>query len=125
MGLGIFGHSYSTYDKKPSTTVVERIIEKPIYVDRLPNPDPLNWILNRSEEVGSFLIVDITYPDCVNYEGRKLMLYKWATVDDLIRQKTIDPHFSSNKKFHSPIARFEPTEFGWKMARTLAKKLGK
>jgi len=126
MGISPFSHWFE--DEKPtcvSERVIERVIEKPVYVDRFPNPDPLNWILNKSEEIGSFLIIDITYPDCVNYEGRKLMLYKWATVGDLVRQEKIDPHFSSNKKLHSPIARFEPTEYGWKMARILAKELDK
>jgi len=47
------------------------------------------------------------------------MLYKDATVDDLKNQRSLDPHFSSNKRFHSPIARFEPTELGWNMAETL------
>ena len=36
-------------------------------------------------------------------------------LEDLINQKTIDPHFSDNYKYHSPVARFEPTEEGWEM----------
>ena len=124
MGIGL-GHlgSYSSYDKKPQTTVIERIVKKPIYVNKLPNPDPTNWILNKSKKIGDYLIVDITYPDCTNYEGRKLMLYAGVTIRKLRNQRSIDPHFSSNKKFYSPIARFEPTEFGWDMAELLAYKL--
>jgi hypothetical protein len=123
MGLGIFGSSYSIYDKSPTnTTLIERIIEKPVYKS-LPNPDPYNWIINKSYKEGRFLLIDITYPDCTNYEGRKIMLYEDATLVGLKRQKILDPHFSSNKKFHSPVARFEPTEYGWQMAQGLIKIL--
>ena len=45
-----------------------------------------------------------------------------VTKEELIKQGKdvgIDPHFSDNKKYHSPIARFEPTDRGWEMALTL------
>jgi hypothetical protein len=122
IGIGHMGHSSSIYDKKPQT-VIERIVEKPVYISRMPNPDPMNWILNKSKKMGNYLIVDVTYPDCTNYEGRKFMLYEGVTIRELRNQRSLDPHFSSNKKFHSPIARFEPTESGWNMAELLACKL--
>lgn len=128
MGLHTMGSvsSYSSYDKKERVIdrvdkeMIEKIIQNSVGVKKLPNPDPMNWILNKSEEIGNYLIVDITYPDCVNYEGRKIMLYEGVTVKKLKAQKSLDPHFSSNKKFYSPIARFEPTEYGWEMAEKLA-----
>ena len=45
-----------------------------------------------------------------NSSKRNLWLLK------LKGQKSIDPHFSENKKFFSPIARFEPTLEGEEMA---------
>jgi hypothetical protein len=37
-------------------------------------------------------------------------------IEALKCQKIIDPHFSDNKNFYSPIARFVPTDDGWRMA---------
>jgi hypothetical protein len=112
MGIGLFARSHSSYDRCCGTKEIIR----EVIVDRAgknPNPDPYNWILEHSLQNGDFLLVHIRYPDCTNYEGRKMMLYRGCTIDDLKAQKTIDPHFSSNKKYHSPIARFEPTNEGW------------
>jgi hypothetical protein len=66
--------------------------------------------------IGNLLILEIEYPDCTNYEGRKLLVFENVTVNDLIKQRSIDPHFSENKKYISPIARFRPNEEGWKDA---------
>ena len=120
IGIGMRGSS-STYDKKPNTVYVDRVVER--VIEKLPNPDPFNWILEKSEKIGDYLIVLVVYPDCTNYEGRKIMLYEGATVKDLRSQRSLDPHFSSNKEYFTPIARFEPTEFGWEMATKLAKGL--
>ena len=47
------------------------------------------------------------------------MLFENVTMQQLKKQKLVDPHFSDNAKFYSPIARFEPTEKGWEMALKL------
>jgi hypothetical protein len=128
MGVGIFDH-YRSDNRIPINsiqTIIERVeAEKKA---KNPNPDPYNWIINDTFINGSwdkniYLLIDITYPDCTNYEGRKIMLYENVTEDDLRKQKTLDPHFSSNKRFHSPIARFEPTKEGWEMGKLLAMEL--
>ena len=80
-----------------------------------PNPDPSNYIVKRYKALDGHLLIEINYPDCTNYEGNKILLYKNTTLIDLINQKHLDPHFSENKSFRSPIARFEPTPSGWKM----------
>ena len=85
------------------------------------NPYPANYKIIDTLTYGDILIVEIQYPDCKNYEGRKILVYEGVTSQELRKQKYIDPHFSINKKFHSPIARFEPTERGWKMAESFAK----
>ena len=101
MGLGL-GFSRSTYDGPGP-----------------PNPDPANYRILRSDKYGPFLLVEVLYPDCTNYEGRKILLYKGVTLADLDRQGSIDPHFSENSKFASPIVRFMPTETGWEMGRCM------
>lgn len=90
---------------------------------KLPNPDPANYKIVKAKEIGNFLIVMINYPDCINYEGQKILLFQGVTLIDLVNQKYIDPHFFKDKKYASPIARFVPDEKGWDMAETLAKVL--
>lgn len=90
------------------------------------NPDPSNYCILRSLKIGNYLILEIKYHDCTNYEGRKVLVFNGVSLDKLLRhQKLIDPHFSSNPNFYSPIARFVPTEEGWEMAFKFAKFLEK
>ena len=70
------------------------------------------------------LIVEIQYPDCINYEGKKILVFENVEYSDLMKQGSIDPHFSDNKKFKSPIARFSPTERGWQMAEVFCATWG-
>ena len=86
---------------------------------KLPNPDPFNYRVIKSKQVGRFLVLMVKYPDCTNYEGQKTMIFEDCTLDDLNGQGSIDPHFCDNKAYRSPIARFEPTDRGWKMAVSL------
>ena len=89
---------------------------------KLPNPDPHNYKINKAEEIGGYLILEIHYPDCVNFEGKKVLLFK-ATLLEVVNQKVIDPHFFNDPKIISPIARFVPTKEGWEMAKLLVKNL--
>jgi hypothetical protein len=92
-------------------------------IKNLPNPDPKNYKIIKSEFINGHLIVMINYPDCTNYEGNKLLLYKFCTLEELLKQKYIDPHFSDNEKFKHPFARFEPTDEGWHYATFIAKHM--
>jgi hypothetical protein len=107
MGIRLFNRSASTYEEPH-----ERKIRK-IY---LPNPDPNNYEIISSTQVGSTLILEICYPDCKNYEGHKIMLYKNTTLDNLKIQGSIDPHFCNNPNKKSPFLRIEPTKEGLDMA---------
>lgn len=84
------------------------------------NPDPNNWKILKAVEKGPYLLLMMEYPNCTNYEGKKILVFENITLIDLVNQKQIDPHFfPANPKFKSPIARFEPTDKGWKMAEML------
>lgn len=87
-------------------------------VDVNPNPD--KWEIHDAVQVGKALVVKIKYPNCINYEGVKILVFKEMTLFGLIKQKKIDPHFFQDKKYVSPIARFEPTDFGWDLALKVA-----
>lgn len=115
MGLGIL--SKSSYDKP---TIVERIVEvfKP-----LPNPNPTRFKITAVRKIGTYLIALINYPDCKNYEGNKILIYQGLKIKELRAFKTIDPHFSNNIQYKSPIARFAPTKSGWRMAVRMCRML--
>ena len=113
MGLHI-GFSSSSYDK-PRVVYVDNTVSKP--TNKFPNPNPKNFKILKSEEHGNYLVIEVNYPDCTNYEGNKILVYNNVELTDLvIKQGSIDPHFSENPNFYSPIARFEPTDRGWQMA---------
>ncbi len=108
MGIRLFSHD--EYD----SPIIGKIVPK-------GNPSPSNYKILETLTFGNMLIVEIQYPDCNNYEGKKILVYEGITISQLKKQKLIDPHFSENKNFYSPVARFEPTQKGWKMAESFAK----
>ena len=89
-------------------------------VEKSTNPDPNNYIVEEAVQVQKWLVVRLHYPDCTNYEGRKILVFKDLSAIDLLKQKFIDPHFYESDKLASPIARFVPTDEGWTMALRLA-----
>ena len=101
MGVGIFDH-YRSDNRIPINsiqTIIERVeVEKKA---KNPNPDPYNWIINDTFINGSwdkniYLLIDITYPDCTNYEGRKIMLY-----ENVLKKNNQEQHFFH--QFHYKI----------------------
>jgi hypothetical protein len=118
--MGIFGKKSSSTFEQPSCVVNVTVKQEPA---TLPNPDPSNYKIVKLEQHGSYLLMLINYPDCTNYEGNKILLYKDVTLAKLMFQKVLDPHFCGNKKYHSPIARFEPTQFGWDCGVRLMKNI--
>ena len=86
------------------------------------SPDPKRYKILDYKEDNKYLLIKIKYLDCTNYEGEKILLYKTSYMR-LISQQLIDPHFSENKNYISPIARFEPTEYGWELGKKLIKEL--
>ena len=118
MGINIFkGHrpgSSSSFEK--SVTVASPAKQKKIK----GNPDPNNWQLIRAKSfAGGFLLIELEYPDCSNYEGRKILVFKDVDSKALFAQGAIDPHFFPDGKYKSPMARFEPTDRGWSMAEIM------
>jgi len=63
MGVIKFFRSASSYD-----TARDRTVES--------NPDPLNFKIIKHLEINNNLIVWINYPDSVNYEGNKILVFK-------------------------------------------------
>lgn len=110
MGLGIGMSKCSCSCQSTPTASVLRT---------LPNPDPKNFRIIKAYEGVSGVALRVEYPDCTNYEGVKILLFREVSLKRLLKRKTLDPHFC-DKGFHkSPFARFEPTDFGWNIAVTL------
>ena len=85
------------------------------------NPNPQRFEILRVAKQGTFLIVEVRYPDCTNYEGRKILLFKGNMTEAKLRRlESLDPHFTNNSQVAAPVARFEPTPNGWDMAIRLA-----
>jgi hypothetical protein len=87
-----------------------------------PNPDPLNFRILDLEQVGNQVVAKIKYPDCTNFEGVKVCVFANTTCAELKGRRSIDPHFSEAGT--GPIARFEPTIRGAKLACELAVSMG-
>ena len=87
-------------------------------IPNAPDPDPLNFNIIKIQQVGDNLVVLINYPNCTNYEGNKICLFKSMNIKTVIGMDTLDPHFSEND--NSPFARFRPTDAGWEKAVLVA-----
>lgn len=126
MGVGGFRSSGSCFDKKcnceDNSVGVGFSWSRDTSPNKNPgNPNPREYSIKKHWTYKNYLVIQIRYSGCTNYEGNKILVFKNATREDLERQKVIDPHFSENKTFLSPIARFEPTQTGWSNASKFIK----
>lgn len=86
------------------------------------SPNPKNFRILNHQSFGKFFLVEINYPDCINFEGNKILLYENSNISELEKLDSIDPHFSDKKNL-SPIARFCPNNDGRALAVRVAKFL--
>ena len=84
-----------------------------------PEPDPKNFRVLEEMVIGGRSILLVYYPGCTTFEGKKLLLlkFKWNSNSTEI----LDPHLLGGK--HPVIARFEPNEQGWALAKACARML--
>ena len=40
------------------------------------NPNPANYKIISTLKIGNILIAEIVYPDCKNYEGKKILVFE-------------------------------------------------
>ena len=98
MGLRMFGNSSGNYGAG--------------------NPSPSRYTIEKLIHIGGFYISLIKYPDCTNYEGKKILVTTRAPDP----AKPLDPHFTIDYNINCGlVARFEPTDKGWKMAEHFAR----
>lgn len=75
------------------------------------DPNPHKFIILDYIEKSGGILVKIKYPNCTNYEGIKILLFKDKNIKQIRALDTLDPHFLKNDS--SLIARFVPTDEGW------------
>jgi hypothetical protein len=74
-----------------------------------PNPFRYKVLLTEYFDNATLLVVE--YPDCENYEGKKILVYGGRFEPN----GCLDPHFS--REGRSPIARFKPEHHILELAR--------
>jgi hypothetical protein len=109
-------HSRNSWDGATQTEYV--------YADRISNnPDPTCFVIKKTEQVDRFLIAEVHYPNCQNYEGNKIVVFEGVPEKVLREQTSLDPHFCDSPNHPSPVARFEPTARGWNYALVFCQKV--
>jgi len=91
----------------------------------LINPDPYSFTIYKKVQIGKHCVCGVTYHNCTNYEGKKILLYKDTDISQFKLVEKLDPHFSEDKNGLYPFARFEPTEEGIEKAILLATLMDK
>jgi hypothetical protein len=91
-----------------------------ISIPNTSTPDPTNFEIKKKITINGYPIFWVQYPDVENYEGNKILVYPKHFNTEIIKDR-MDPHFFT--RGDSPIARFEPTAYGWLLAKTLTKNL--
>ena len=86
-----------------------------------PDPDPFRFTILKSHSEGGLTLAKVYYHGCTNYEGSKILLFR-KDVGKLAALDTLDPHFLETDE-NGLLARFVPTEEGWKLGMALLQSL--
>lgn len=120
MGIGIIStDSTPVKPQKSYSSLREWIISNCRFKKDL-NPNPVKFKIVRNEYLSPFTLLWVNYPNCVNYEGNKILVFR-GDPDFIVNVSFLDPHFAEGKRL---IARFVPTEDGWDMARRFCISFG-
>ncbi len=83
------------------------------------NPDPFNFKILNTVTFRNCIVATVNFPDCTNYEGNKILVFKSNSHVCLSKEK-LDPHFCKDSDL---IARFVPTYEGYCTALELCEHL--
>ena len=97
-----------------------------------PTPDSKRYEVVDVKRVGPHLVLKVKYPNCFAcaYEGNKVMVFINVTEGDVLKWRSIDPHFRADQstdptRAPSPAARFPASDAGWADALAYAASLGR
>ena len=112
--MGVYGMSS---DSRDCTDTPKKEF---VPVEGSSTPDPTDFKVIKKIIANGYPIFLVNYPGVRNYEGNKILMYPKFFNTDLLKRR-MDPHFFTYGD--SPIARFEPTKYGWELAIKLAESL--
>jgi hypothetical protein len=112
--MGLYFGMRNSIKKSGSNYETERVSEF--------DPNPTKFMIRKFTEQNGNLAILVDYPNCKNYEGAKVIVYKNTNWEQVRRLKELDPHFT-NEASIKPFARFEPTTEGWLKAVELLNAL--
>jgi hypothetical protein len=124
LGIGMSGNSAPHY--VPQSVCYDDVptpIQPLKYVNKQGQPTDGNPKANRFGvtrwmEKDNKIVVMLNYPDAINYNGNKILVFDNAEMFwKCVRENDVDPHFL--EAHYSPVARFEPTDRGWELAQAL------
>lgn len=78
--------------------------------ERRSNPNPAVFKITCHYTARGNTAIYINYPNCKNYEGDKIIVFRNMSFREIQKLREIDPHFTENGKI---FARFAPTDDGW------------
>ncbi len=121
--MSLLSMSCSSYEGPVAVTLNLRPALAAVAVQQLVNPTEFH--IEAYAKVDEHLVAMIVYPSCTNYEGKKILVFENTSLRTLQACKIIDPHFVTDAPVGAcvPVARFEPTMRGWKLAKICAAAL--
>lgn len=109
--MGLFSPRYGC-DCKYSTTAGRYNIN---------SPNPWKFTIHEIWQYKHATVAIIDYPNCTNFEGSKVIVFRGQQRDALLKAEQIDPHFYQKSTTLSIIARFRPDAKHVDLARQFAK----
>ena len=100
------------YDVSLSKWIRDKLFGKTKKSTLTPVIDPKVIQINDAIRIGNFTIVDVIYEEYINFDGRKILVFKDFDYLKLFDEH-LDPHFLEDNNL---VARFVPTDEGVKMA---------
>ena len=88
-------------------------------MDKRADPNPNNFKVLSAQCINNYTLAVVQFPDCNSYQQNKVLVYEDDRRDDLWDAKVCEPHFTD--EFLSPIARFQPTEEGRRLAEAFCR----
>lgn len=88
-------------------------------------PEKLGKCRSRIERMTNYpsgCAVFVKYPDCKNYEGNKILVFR-CSGEEILSKDFLEPHFVQGPHELPLLARFQPTDGGWKLANQLLESL--
>jgi len=81
------------------------------------DPNPSVFKIVSIQEFSEYTLVVVDYPNCTNFEGRKVLVMDMSA-NDIMSMEKLDPHFIEGNNI---IARFVPTKKGIRLAKKICK----